>query len=46
MSLSPATDQDAVTVAVPAHNRADIADKTIESKLQRQLDAASSGAAK
>lgn len=31
MSLSPATDQDMVTVVVPTHNRADVVGKTIES---------------
>jgi hypothetical protein len=30
MSLSPATDRDVVTVAVPTHNRADVVGKTIE----------------
>jgi hypothetical protein len=37
MSLSPATDRDAVTVVVPMHNRADVVGKAIES-IVRQRD--------
>jgi hypothetical protein len=37
MSLSPATDQDVVTVVVPTHSRADVVGKTIKS-IVRQRD--------